>query len=214
MADTGSTTSSESVERLKSILRLAQDRRVLRLGYKSPGEATTTEYLVEPYRLHRTPNGPALHGWQLEPAPAGRSPWRDFRLDRVTSVADGGRTFEPRIPVTAHLENESGNSDPLTGSMHALFHQWSERPVDAAGPAEEYYRQLETAMLDGQVTREEMKLAEELARRVEPEERKAVHARVFANVLNEVLQDRRIAHREELYLKQVRRLLSDLGWAP
>ncbi len=69
-------------------------------------------------------------------------------------------------------------------------------------------------MLDGKVTPEELSLAESLRDRVEPHERKAAHARVFANVLHEVLQDSRISHREELYLQNVRAFLDRLGWAP
>jgi hypothetical protein len=64
------------------------------------------------------------------------------------------------------------------------------------------------------VTDEEMALAESLRDRVDAHERKAAHARVFASVLNEVLQDARITHREELYLQNIRAFLDRLGWAP
>ena len=99
-------------------------------------------------------------------------------------------------------------------SVPARFHRWSERQIGALGPAGEYFHQLEAAMLDGQVTADEMAVAAELSNRVPPDQRKAVHARVYANVLHEVLEDGRIAHREELYLAQVRELLVRLGWAP
>jgi hypothetical protein len=82
------------------------------------------------------------------------------------------------------------------------------------GDAEDYFRQIETAMLDGKITEEEMALAQSLRDRVEIHERKAAHARVFASVLHEVLQDGRISHREELYLANVRAFLDRLGWAP
>jgi len=82
------------------------------------------------------------------------------------------------------------------------------------GDAEDYFQQIETAMLDGKVTDEEMQLARSLGDRVEIHQRKAAHARVFASVLHEVLQDGRISHREELYLQNVRAFLEKLGWAP
>ena len=69
-------------------------------------------------------------------------------------------------------------------------------------------------MLDGKVTAAEIALARALGERVEPHERKAAHARVYANVLYEVIQDSRISHREELYLKNVRQFLEQLGWGP
>jgi hypothetical protein len=219
------------VDALKEITRLARDRRVVRLGYKRAGETVPTEYLVEPYRLQDAATGPAVQCWQLSPAPEGRSPWRDFRVDRVTSVADGGRTFEARAAV--HLGTElapfgertitakDGALDaPVTSTQGAVtaapsnFNRWGHRQIGSLGPAGEYFHQLEGAMLDGQVNADEMAVAAELSNRVPPDQRKAVHARVYANVLHEVLEDGRIAHREELYLAQVRELLVRLGWAP
>ena len=101
---------------------------------------------------------------------------------------------------------------PATGGPG--FKGFGDRPIAGMGDAENYFRQIEEAMLDGRVTPEEMSLAEALRDRVEIHERKAVHARVFASVLHEVLQDGRISHREELYLQNVRAFLDRLGWAP
>lgn len=204
---------------------LARAGRVIRLSYRRPGDAGPNEFLVEPYRLHRaTSGGAALHGWQLSPAPEGREgAWRDFRLDRITSVADGGRTFTPREPVTLHHEAAALAGQPAGPSSEAsesgaapagVFHGWGEQAIAAMGPAEDYFRHVEAAMLDGKVTPEEMELARSLGERVEAHERKAAHARVYANVLQEVLQDARISHREELYLQNVRQFLGELGWAP
>ena len=194
---------------LPEIKRLAGAGRVVRLGYRRPGDGSPAEFVVEPYRVLRSPAGRVIHAWQLEPPPEGRNNgWRDFRVDRITRVADGGRAFEPRAPVTlAHDAPEA----PAAGSA---FHAWGERPIAAMGDAEDYFQQLETAMLDGNVTDEELALAESMRDRVEIHQRKAVHARVFASVLHEVLQDARITHREELYLQNVRKFLDRLGWAP
>jgi hypothetical protein len=209
-----------SLDVLTQIAALAAAGRVVRLGYRRPGEAAASEFLVEPYRLHRPATGPVLHAWQLSPPPEGRGPWRDFRLDRITSAADAGQPFDPRVPVTlsqdvAALEAANAPPAPAAGAIApARAFLWSDRPIVAVGPADEYFRQLEEAMLDGQVTPAELQLASDLGQRVGPEERKAVHARVYANVLQEVIADGRISHREELYLRQVRELLQRLGWAP
>jgi hypothetical protein len=192
---------------LAEVVRLAEAGRVVRLGYRRPGDGSAAQYLVEPYRLQRSQAGPVLHAWQLDPPPQGRPDgWRDFRVDRITGAADGGVDFTPRVAVTVGRD-----AAPAAGQA---FRAWGERPIEGMGSAEGYFQQLETAMLDGKVTGEEVALAESLRDRVEIHERKAVHARVFASVLHEVLQDGRISHREELYLKNVRAFLERLGWAP
>src|SRR5687768_7601835 len=94
----------QSMDAQSELTKLAQSRRVARIGYRRPGEPAdrAAEYLVEPYWLQRPAfagGPPELHAWQLSPEPEGRSPWRDFRVDRITSVADGGRPFEPRITM-------------------------------------------------------------------------------------------------------------------
>lgn len=196
---------------LREIATLAEAGRVVRLTYRRPGDGTAGEYLVEPYRLHRAAGGPALHAWQLEPAPGDRADgWRDFRIDRITGASDGGRSFEPRAAVT--VARDLPTVGPATGGPD--FKGWGERPIAAMGDSEDYFRQIETAMLDGKITDAEMALAEGLRDRLDIHRRKAAHARVFANVLHEVLQDGRIAHREELYLRNVRAFLERLGWAP
>ena len=207
---------------LSDLATLARDRRVVRLGYRRPGEAGPAEYLVEPYRLHRPAGGALLHAWQASPPPQaeGRSPWRDFRLDRIVSVADTGQSFEPRTPVTLPDDvaaalgagGGGGSPDALQGSAPSAGNLWSDEPIGPVSPADAYFRQLEAAMLDGRVTPDELTLAQDLARGLQPEQRNAVHARILAAVLNEVAQDGRISHREEIYLGQVRELLGQLGW--
>jgi hypothetical protein len=146
-------------------------------------------------------------------------------------VSDAGRAFEPRAAVTLGTELAPFAQRTITADDAALggavtsppvaitaapagFNAWGHRQIGSLGPAGEYFHQLEATMLDGQVTADEMAVSAELAARVPPDQRKAVHARVYANVLHEVLEDGRIAHREELYLAQVRELLVRLGWAP
>ena len=213
-------------ETLEELARLGVARRVARISYRRPGDFAPHEFLVEPYRLHQTASGAAaLLAWQVAPAVQDRpDAWRDFRLDRITSVEDSGHPFSPRVPVTLAQELPGAGAGRGAASASAAaggapsvaegFHWWGARPVASMGPAEDYFRHIETAMLDGKVTPVEIALARSLGERVEAHERKAAHARVYANVLYEVIQDSRISHREELYLKNVRQFLEQLGWAP
>lgn len=165
----------------EQIAALAAERKLVRIRYRRPGETDAGEYVVEPYRLQRTGAGLALHAWQVSPAPEGRGDgWRDFRLDRVADVADAGGTFVPRMPV--ELGHDSRPQQPGRPAAPApAFHGWGDQPIAAMGAAEDYFRYVEDAMLDAKVTPEELALARSLGDRVEPHERKAVHARVYAN---------------------------------
>ena len=196
---------------IEDISRLAAARRLVRVGYRRPGAQAAQDYVIEPYRLHRFASGPVVHAWQVSPVPEGASPWRDFRLDRIASAHDAGSAFEPRMPVTLPQDVSGGPAD--APALPPLV-RWGERPIENVGPDEEYYRQLETAMLDGKVEPSEMTMAKELGARLDPSHRKSVHARIYASVLHEVVADGRISHREEIYLQQVREFLSRLGWVP
>jgi hypothetical protein len=203
-------------ETLEQIATLAEARRMARVGYRRPGDFAPQEFLVEPYRLQRTASGAAaILAWQVAPEMEGRpDAWRDFRLERITSVSDSGHAFTPRIAVTLKRQPQPPGAGKGPLAVAEGFDWWGARPIASMGPAEDYFRQIETAMLDGKVTPDELALARSLGDRVEVHERKAAHARVYANVLNEVLQDSRISHREELYLRNVRQFLEQLGWAP
>ena len=206
---------------LSDLAALASARRVVRLRYKRPGEPAPAEYVVEPYRLHRPAAGALLHAWQVAPPPeGGRAHWRDFRVDRIVSVADAdpaAPAFEPRTPVTLAADvaaalGPAGAGHPLALIASSPGNLWSDEPIGVVSPAAAYFRQLEAAMLDGQVTPDELTLLQDLGRGVAAEQRNAVHARILAAVLNEVAEDGRVSHREEIYLARVRELLGTLGW--
>src|SRR5436190_23967799 len=89
-------------ETLQQIATLAEAGRIVRIGYRRPGDFAPQEFLVEPYRLQRTHSGAAaVLAWQVAPEVEGRpDAWRDFRVDRITSVSDSGHSFSPRASVT------------------------------------------------------------------------------------------------------------------
>ena len=217
---------------VRELMGLTERRRVARIGYRRVGQATETEFVVEPRRLHRTPAGLTLHARQLSPPPeVGRDGWRDFRVDRITSVTDDGGTISQfstgagagagdggAPPAAAPAADAKIKGPPVAApaaeGRFDVFDGWGEQQIASMGPAEDYFRHVESAMFDGKVTPDELSLAEALRDRVESHERKAVHARVYANVLHEVIQDSRISHREEQYLQNVKAFLDRLGWAP
>jgi hypothetical protein len=203
---------SDNSDVLRDIAKLAAEKRLVRIGYRRPGAQSALDKVVEPYRLHRLASGPVIHAWQVSPVPEGTSPWRDFRVDRIESANDGGAAFAPRMPIT--LPQDVSGEGPVNAPAPPPFAQWGERSIAEVGPDEEYFLQLESAMLDGKIEPSEMSMAEELGQRIDPSHRKSVHARIYAAVLQEVVADGRISHREEIYLRQVREFLSRLGWAP
>ena len=69
---------------IREIARLAADCRLVRLGYRRPGQHVPDEYVIEPYRLHRFASGPVVHAWQSSPVPDGASPWRDESVPLLT----------------------------------------------------------------------------------------------------------------------------------
>lgn len=186
---------------LAEIVRLAGARRVVCLAYQKPGEWSDTRRFVEPYRLQESTASLMVQCWQLDPTIEDRCKWRNFRIDRITSVGDGGRAFEPRIPITL-------------GAGEVTAFAWGHEPAVTQGAAAEYFNFLESSLLDGLVSQDELERARALGARVEPDERRGVHARVFANVLQEVLQDAAVSDREAQYLAGVRSFLATLGWAP
>jgi len=186
---------------LAEIVRFAESRRLTCIAYQKPGEWSDTQRFVEPYRLQESTASLMVQCWQVDPAIEDRCKWRNFRIDRISSVCDGGRTFEPRIPITLG-----------TGEVTAF--EWGHEPAVILGPAAEYFNFVESAMLDGLVTADEFAKAQELGGRVSMDERRGAHARVFANVLQEVLQDSAVSDKEAAYLAKVRAFLSRLGWAP
>ena len=50
----------------------------MRISYRRPGDFAPHEFVVEPYRLHRTASGAAaVHAWQVAPELEGRpEAWR------------------------------------------------------------------------------------------------------------------------------------------
>lgn len=186
---------------LDVLVELGEHRRTARLVYQKPGEPSVTEQLVEPYRLEATANAEMVLCWQLLPKIEDRLPWRHFRIDRIVSVIDGGSTFEPRTPITLH-----------TGEVTDF--QWGHQALVGIGPRQEYFQFIENAMLDGIFDEQELREAARRGEALSIQQRRGVHAQVFANTLQEVLADGEVSQTEAAYIGAVRDALQSLGWAP
>jgi hypothetical protein len=112
-------------------------------------------------------------------------------------VNDGGAAFVPRRRITL-----------CDGEVHSFT------PRAVLSVAERYMGYIETAMLDGRVTVEELTEARKIGERLDVNRRRGIHGLVMANVLQEVLQDGEVTDREAAYIAGVREFLERLGWAP
>lgn len=190
------------MDALRELCNLASQYRLAFLCYQKPGEDSTTDRVVEPYRLQESGGNLMVQSWQVKPEIGDKSKWRNFRIDRITRVGDGGGTFKPRCAVTIHQ-----------GEVEAF--KWGHDPVQTTDIAAGYYlRKIEKSMLDGHITPNELMACKSYGSALSPQARKGVHAQVYSNVLQEVLMDGEVSEKEERYLRGVREFLSQLGWAP
>jgi hypothetical protein len=188
-------------DRIQFIVDCAAQRRLIRLVYQKVEDTSGIERLVEPYRFQESHGNLMLQCWQRDPESTDYTCWRNFRLDRILELGDGGATFEPRCDVTI-----------CRGEVHAF--EMGVEPIQTSGPTVDYGSFVERAMLDGRLTAAEAGEAEQLKGQLGIGDVRAAHARAFLNVLQEVLKDGVVTDVEEEYLGRARRFLKRLGWAP
>lgn len=179
----------------EELARLAEMRRTARIRYRRPRGGPAACRVVEPYQLLEEDAHLLLHAWQVEPK-LGSHAWRNFRIDRIVEVSDGGDSFEPRCVVTLRR----GMLDAIDEGVAS----------DQADATERYACCLEQALLDGVDLNQAKSLASELL----PSQLRAVHGRVFASVVQEVALDQEMWPLGMDYLGDVRESLGALGWAP
>ena len=189
------------MDNLETIQHLAASQRLAVIEYQKPNDPQLTRRCVEPYRLQYTDSAVMALCWQVEPDTMSRTCWRNFRVDRMRSVQDGGRTFVPRVPITIH-----------TGEAQAF--SFGDRVQGSLSSVNVYFQFLEQAMLDSKIKSDELARAKELGRVLSVDQVRAVHGQIFANILREVLIDGEIDDSETVYLVSVRKMLKKLGYAP
>jgi hypothetical protein len=190
----------ETFDPVPILADLALKCRTAAIVYQKPGEAAPTERIVEPYRLEASRHALMVLCWQVSPNPADGDPWRNFRTDRILSVLDGGSTFEPRAVVTIG-----------TGEVHSFVPPAAEA---AARDIAEYSALLEKLLLSATGTDDDMENAENIASAIDEGALKVIHARLFAQLLEEIVLDGRVTRMEEKHIARARKMLKRFGWAP
>src|SRR5688500_3049125 len=85
---------------LSEVVKLAEQKRLVKLLYRRPQETNPSPRVVEPYQLVEEDCHLPLRCWQVEPSPVSGSGWRLLRVDRIVAAEDAGAAFEPRCVVT------------------------------------------------------------------------------------------------------------------
>jgi hypothetical protein len=200
---------------VSALIDLAGNNRVARIEYLKFGSRGSAVRFVEPYDLFGSEIS-VVRCWELEPneGPVG---WRNLRLDRIENVSDGGRSFEPRRQITIH-GNGSGGASAAAGEHR------NEGPVpvrieraesDLSPAALAYRAMLERCVISGNLAAGAVSgNGHRAGDGLDEQQRRAIHARVFASALNEAALDGIVTDAEEKYLREVQQFLGTLGWAP
>jgi predicted DNA-binding transcriptional regulator YafY len=184
---------------LFSIVNLAKANRTTRISYHRMGHHQPASRIIEPYHLIQHGNALMVHAWQLEPTITDPC-WKNFRLDRITEVTNGGQEFSPRCKVTIADTNVDQIID-----VHV------KRRND---PADRYRQFLLGAASNHRLSEDEMHRATDLARKLTESQIKLVHSQVYAEVLSDIVLDHQVSENEEHFLVNLRSFMQKLGWAP
>lgn len=176
---------------------MGEQNRCVRIDYtRYDGDSSVR--VVEPYQFLHHNGNLMVCCWQVDPDNGGDN-WRNFRIDRMNGVDDGGSHYTPRRSVQLRTASEFGMDVEPTGSLVTVNN---------------YYQHIWNAMADGKLVNNEKEFAASVATGLSPNQVRAVHAQIFRDVLQECLLDGEIDWRESEHLAKVRRFLKKLGWAP
>ncbi len=172
--------------------------------YQKPGEEWITERLIEPYQFTHSPSAVMVQAWQVEPVLEDPA-WRTFRLDRINSATATTEGFRPRQPVTIF----TGESTEFVFGK-GLHSSGKSR----ATPMQLYTQRLHEALVDLDISSEEMAELRELSKGLTPDRIRASHGRFYGEMLAEVCADGRVTKAEIDKLTALRVWLGELGWSP
>lgn len=192
--------SADDQRKLDYLCEMGRVSRRVGIHYQKYG-GEQSRRIVEPHQLQRNGDALMVVCWQFDPDIGGSDGWRNFRVDRVLSVGDGGSHFTPRCTL---------NLDVQTARQFSMDYV----PGGSCLEMNVYYEFVGAAMADRKFTADERVRAEELAARLSPAQVRAVHAQTMRDVLQECLMDGEISDTEADYLESVRRFLKRVGWAP
>lgn len=173
------------------------------ISYQKPAEGWSTERTIEPYRLTHTSQNFIIETWQVSP-PLETPAWRSFRLDRIMAVRATTAKFSPREEVTIHHGEVS------------RFQFGSKQGSDTEKPCSRqlYTECLKKALDDYDLTTDEIQVLRSIRGNLDEQEIRAVHGRVYGDVLADFCGDGRVSDDEIEKLTAMRIWLTELGWSP
>jgi len=191
---------------IDTLVALATKHRLVCIQYRKLSNQAPTMRVVEPYRFVESPSTGSMmiQCWQVKPAPDApeRPCWKNFLVDGIEDVSDGGDEFKPRRPLA------------LAWGEVTDFMQQREIGIARSKIAEEYRRQFLAAIRDGRLDDDERRQLEELSDELPTAKKKVIHAQVFQDCLFDVLLDHKVDAEEDEFLSEVRSFMDSLGWSP
>jgi hypothetical protein len=190
--------SSRDRQTLDYIRRSGASQRCVLIDYEKLG-GERSRRVVEPYLFQHSGDNLMVCCWQVNPDCGEDDAWRNFRIDRITAVADGGVAYTPRRAVNLAEAREFAMDVQPGGTLDSV---------------NEYFSHVWAAMGDARFTVVERDRAAELAARLSPAQVRAVHAQLLRDALQECLLDGEITDYEMEFLEKARRFLKRVGWVP
>ncbi|HEX7009045.1 MAG TPA: WYL domain-containing protein [Phycisphaeraceae bacterium] len=177
------------IEQVERLAQLAHQRRLAKLVYQRPALTDLRPRWVEPYSLAEGRSTLLVLCYQVRPEQTAG--WKNFRIDRIISVEDGGRTFLPRAPITLSPD----------------------QVVRRAKPFADYAQRLEEIAIKGRFTQRDFDELYPLAQKMPPRQLRWLHADLLRDVLEEVLIDDVLTDSDARYLHRLSAFLKRLGWS-
>lgn len=193
----------QSYARLQELAVVAAECRVAIITYQKPSETAPRRRWVEPYAINEEFSDLMVRCYQLGSEPPGAEEgWRTFRLDRLTKVERGERTFTPRRTVR------------LAEEIAAVKKIEKPKLPPEAELQEKYYAFLRDTINAGHMT--DAKAIEAIDKRqgLRIERVRAAHAHVFRAAIDAVMLDGEVSDFEADFLTRVRAFLVVVAWAP
>lgn len=187
------------MDHIRTLIECAEQTRVAQILYRKPREKETPKRRVETYKFVEGVDGILVRCFQVG-GDGGKAPgWRCFKADMIVHAEPDRELFVPRTRITI----SDGEIHPFTVTRRPRLSK-----------QDQYYALLEQILWDGVITTEERHKAKEFVIQLDDEAIRTAHARIFADVIREMLIDGTLSSDEQVYLASVRNFLDALGWSP
>lgn len=210
---------------LNQLVEFTRKRRLAKITYVKLGEITHTIRVVEVYHLLEASTGLLVYCAQVNPV-TGDQPWRNFRLDRILAVEDGGAEFSARMPtsidqgelrdfweVKAQQEQqETPGEVAISIGLSVAAVSVPAKEVGSAG--DRYVAAFLEKLSDAKLQVREKNELVALASKLKKSQMKVAHARILAHLLEDLASDGDINAADNRLIKRVMTVMHEIGWAP